>query len=365
MSFIHKKPHQMRRPYARPTLTREPDPRNEDEDPKMTAAMKALLCEDPGILAIVERPRPVAQAGHVRIKIEVIGICGTDYHIYGGNQPFLAYPRVMGHELSGRALDDSADGRIKAGDLVVVNPYLACGTCRACEIGKPNCCSNIAVLGVHTDGGMCEEILVPQGNLYPATGLTPQAAAMVEFLAIGAHGVRRARLEAGSTALIVGAGPIGVGAALFAQIAGAAVTLRDTSADRLALAQKILPQAKVELVSEAGDAVFDTLFDATGNINAMNAGLNFLAHGGSYVLLSVVKGDLSFADPEFHKRETTLIASRNALKVDFEHVMDCMAKGLVPVDDIGTHRTTMEGAVTDLPLWAADRGTVVKALIEM
>ena len=331
----------------------------------MTAAMKALLCEDPGKLAIVERARPVAQAGHVRIKIEVIGICGTDYHIYGGNQPFLAYPRVMGHELSGRALDDSADGRIKAGDLVVVNPYLACGTCRACEIGKPNCCSNIAVLGVHTDGGMCEESLVPQGNLYPAKGLTPQAAAMVEFLAIGAHGVRRARLEAGSTALIVGAGPIGVGAALFAQIAGAAVTLRDTSADRLALAQKILPQAKVELVSEAGDAVFDTLFDATGNINAMNVGLNFLAHGGSYVLLSVVKGDLSFADPEFHKREMMLIGSRNATRVDFDHVRKSIADGLVPIDQLITHRTTLADLATDLPRWAREKSGLIKALIQI
>ncbi|WP_349294830.1 zinc-binding alcohol dehydrogenase family protein (plasmid) [Thioclava sp. 'Guangxiensis'] len=327
--------------------------------------MKALLCDEPHALSVVDRPRPDAKPGHVRLRIAAIGICGTDYHIYGGNQPFLAYPRVMGHELSAHALDNSADGRIKSGDLVVVNPYLSCGKCRACTIGKPNCCSDIAVLGVHTDGGMCEEIVVPQGNLYPAGDLDPIAAAMVEFLAIGAHGVRRSRLDTGSSALVVGAGPIGVGAALFAQIAGARVTLRDTSPERLALAQSILPEAKVELVSDAGDAVFDTLFDATGNINAMNAGLKFLDHGGSYVLLSVVKGDLSFADPEFHKRETTLIASRNALKVDFEHVMACMARGLVPVAALATHRTTLEGAVADLPKWAEDRGAVVKALIEM
>ncbi|PIL17764.1 dehydrogenase [Puniceibacterium antarcticum] len=327
--------------------------------------MKALLCDEPNTLTLIERERPADVPGQLRIRIAAIGICGTDYHIYGGNQPFLNYPRVMGHELSGYAMADSVDGRIAKGDLVVVNPYLTCGTCHACTIGKPNCCENIAVLGVHTDGGMCEEITVPEANLYPAKDLTPQAAAMVEFLAIGAHGVRRSALTEGSSALIVGAGPIGVGAALFAHIAGAAVTLRDTSSDRLALAKKIVPAATVELVSEAAPGVFDTVFDATGNINAMNAGLNFLAHGGSYVLLSVVKGDLNFADPEFHKRETTLIASRNALKVDFEHVVACMAKGLVPVDDIGTHRTTLEGAVSDLPKWAQDRGTVVKALIEV
>ncbi|TQS73072.1 zinc-binding alcohol dehydrogenase family protein [Rhodobacteraceae bacterium] len=328
-------------------------------------SMKALLCAAPGALETVERPRPVDKDGHLRVRIAAIGICGTDYHIYGGNQPFLAYPRVMGHELSAYAMADSADGRIKEGDLLVVNPYLTCGTCHACTIGKPNCCENIAVLGVHTDGGMCEEIVVPEGNLYPANELSPQAAAMVEFLAIGAHGVRRAAPRKGSHALIVGAGPIGVGAALFAHIAGAHVTLRDTSPERLALAQKIVPAARTELVSDAKGAVYDTVFDATGNISAMNSGLNYLAHGGNYVLLSVVKGDLNFADPEFHKRETTLIASRNALQADFEHVMQCMADGLVPVDDIGTHRTTLEGAVTDLPKWAADRGTVVKALIEL
>ncbi|WP_102224974.1 zinc-binding alcohol dehydrogenase family protein [Acidimangrovimonas sediminis] len=325
--------------------------------------MKALLCEEPGKLSVVERPRPEAKPGHVRLSVRAIGICGTDYHIFGGNQPYLDYPRVMGHELSATAMEPSEDGRIKEGDLVVVNPYLTCGTCHACRIGKPNCCENIAVLGVHTDGGMCEEIVVPQGNLYPAGDLAPKAAAMVEFLAIGAHGVRRSGLTEGSDALIVGAGPIGVGAALFARIAGANVTLRDTSPDRLALAKAIVPEATIEEVSQAGTGAYDTVFDATGNINAMNTGLNAVAHGGNYVLLSVVKGDLTLADPEFHKREATLLASRNALKVDFEHVMDCMARGLVPIDRLGTHSTTLDGAVQDLAAWAGDRGTVVKAVI--
>ncbi len=182
--------------------------------------MKALVCVEPGRFEQQDRPRPEAKPGHIRIRILQVGICGTDYHIYGGHQPFLAYPRIMGHELSGRAMEASADGRIAEGDLVVINPYLTCGTCRACRAGKPNCCENIAVLGVHTDGGMCEEIVVPEGNVYGAEGLTEQSAAMVEFLAIGAHGVRRGGVRAGSAALVVGAGPIGIGAALFAAIEG-------------------------------------------------------------------------------------------------------------------------------------------------
>lgn len=327
--------------------------------------MNALVCEEPGQLKITRRPRPERREGHTRVRLEMVGICGTDCHIYGGQQPFLAYPRVMGHELSGRALEPTADGRIAEGDLVVINPYLACRTCHACEIGKPNCCENIAVLGVHIDGGMCEEISLPDHNLYAAEGLTPQAAAMVEFLAIGAHGVRRSRLRPGSSAVIVGAGPIGLGAAIFAAIEGAEITLRDTSEARLDLAKSALPQARCELVGETAPGAFDTVFDATGNIKAMNAGLGLVAHGGSYVLLSVVKGDLSFPDPEFHKRETTLIGSRNALEEDFRHVMTCMADGRVPVEALATHSTTLAKAAEDLPVWAADRRTVIKALIHV
>lgn len=327
--------------------------------------MKTLVCVEPGRFELTERPRPESKPGHIRVRIGHIGICGTDYHIYGGHQPFLAYPRVMGHELSGRAAEASSDGRITAGDVVVINPYLTCGTCHACQIGKPNCCESIAVLGVHTDGGMCEEIVVPEANIYPAEGLSEQAAAMVEFLAIGAHGVRRGRVQPGSSALIVGAGPIGIGAALFAAIDGAEVTLRDTSASRLELARKVLPEARFELVGEAAPGAYDTVFDATGNIHAMNAGLQWVAHGGAYVLLSVVKGDLVFADPEFHKRECTLIASRNALKADFEHVIAMMRAGRVPVDALATHGTSFEDAVTNLPLWAEDRGTLIKAIIRV
>lgn len=327
--------------------------------------MKSLICNAPGSLEIAMVPRPNDIPDGVRVRIGHIGICGTDYHIYGGQQPFLSYPRVMGHELSGRAMNGSSDGRISEGDLVVVNPYLACGTCRACDLDKPNCCENIAVLGVHTDGGMCEEIVVPQQNLYPAEGLSEKAAAMVEFLAIGAHGVRRSRLQAGTDVLVVGAGPIGIGAALFATIEGANVTLRDSSAVRLELAKTVLPSARCEELGHEAAQAYDTVFDATGNIHAMNAGLDWLAHGGAYVLLSVVKDNLCFADPEFHKREATLIGSRNALAADFEHVMTHIRNGNVPVDALATHETGFEEACVNLPLWAHDRDTLIKAIIKV
>lgn len=327
--------------------------------------MKALICPEPGKLELALVPRPKDFPGGIRVRIGHIGICGTDYHIYGGQQPFLSYPRVMGHELSGRAVDSSPDGRIAAGDLVVINPYLSCDKCHACTSGKPNCCENIAVLGVHIDGGMCEEIVVPAGNLYPADGLSETAAAMVEFLAIGAHGVRRSRLEKGAEVLIVGAGPIGIGAAIFATLEGGNVTLRDSSAARLALAKTVLPDSKIEEVGHEAPRAYDTVFDATGNIHAMNLGIYWLAHGGTYVLLSVVKDDLCFADPEFHKREATLVGSRNALAADFEHVVAHIRSGNVPIDALATHETSFEDARTNLPLWSKDRETLIKAVIRV
>ncbi len=327
--------------------------------------MKALLCVEPGKLELTERERPSDREGFVRIRIANVGICGTDYHIYGGKQPFLSYPRVMGHELSGYALNPSSDGRIASDDLVVVNPYITCGNCHACSVGKPNCCEQIAVLGVHADGGMCEEIVVPEGNVYRADGLTEEAAAMVEFLAIGAHGVARSRISANSSVLVVGAGPIGIAAAIFARIAGANVTLTDTSAKRLDLAKNAVGGIAAHLPENMPTVTYETVFDATGNINAMNAGLKWLAHGGTYTLLSVVKDDLCFPDPEFHKRETTMLASRNALKADFEHVMASIRDNKVPIEALATHRTSFEDAVQNLPEWSRDRDNVIKAIIKV
>src|SRR5690606_22064143 len=151
--------------------------------------------------------------------IRHIGICGTDYHIFEGNFPFFEYPRVIGHELSGVVLDPNGSDTLSAGDPVVINPYLNCGTCPACREGQTNCCETLKVTRVHTEGGMAGEIVTPHGNPCPATGLSLRDAALVEFRAIGAHAVRRAELRPADRAPVVGSGPIGRGVAYFAGIA--------------------------------------------------------------------------------------------------------------------------------------------------
>ena len=333
--------------------------------------MLTILCQQPFDLRVVERPAPVRGAGELLVRIRRVGLCGTDYHIYAGDQPFLAYPRVMGHELAGEVVEAPAGAAFAPGQRITVNPYLACGRCIACRAGKPNCCVDIAVLGVHVDGGLCEMIAIPEAAAIDATGLSLDQAAMVEFLAIGAHAVARAALRPSGRVLVRGAGPIGIATALFARLDGAEVVLCDTRAARLDHARRQLGFADCVLADADTDArlaaltdggFFPTVFDATGSLGAMNAGLAHVAHGGSYVLVGVAKGDLVFADPDFHKRETTLLASRNALDADFARVIAAIRSGAIPTAALHTHSFAAIDAPTQIPALIAQADHVLKAI---
>jgi 2-desacetyl-2-hydroxyethyl bacteriochlorophyllide A dehydrogenase len=308
------------------------------------------------------------------VRIRRAGVCGTDLHIFQGSHPFLEYPRVIGHELSGEVADRGPGCTIPVGQQVYIIPYLSCGICVACRRGKTNCCQRIAVLGVHIDGGMADYVCVPEANVAAADGVTLDQAAMVEFLAIGAHAVRRASPRDGDRILVVGAGPIGIGCMLFAGLQGGSVTTLDLRQDRLDFCRKRLGVDHAvaagpnvgEALSEltAGD-FFDIVIDATGNAKSMMAGLDYVAHGGTYVLVSVVRDTISFPDPEFHKRETSLLGSRNATQEDFSKVFDAMREGRVPTDALVTHRAALEEAPGGFPLWVKPEAGVIKALIEI
>lgn len=336
--------------------------------------MKAIVCRKPGELAIEERPLPERKTGDVLVRIRRIGICGTDFHIYEGLHPFLQYPRVMGHELSAEVIESPAGSAYKPGDVVLVIPYLTCGTCIACRAGKTNCCTTLQCLGVHCDGGMCEQYALPEANLFPAEGLSLDEASMVEFLAIGAHAVRRSQVEAGSRALVVGAGPIGIGVALFARIAGADITLMDRVPAILELAGRITGVAQTvvadgdaaaRLAELTGGENFDVVFDATGSAAAMEASFDHVANGGTYVMVGVVKDRIGFSDPDFHRRELTVMGSRNATRQDFETVVAAMRAGHIPSAAIGTHHCELEELPAAMPRWLHDRAGVVKAIIRL
>jgi 2-desacetyl-2-hydroxyethyl bacteriochlorophyllide A dehydrogenase len=332
--------------------------------------VKAVSCRAPGSIALVDVDPPELRPGWVQLDVRHIGICGTDYHIYEGSHPYLRYPRIIGHELSG-VVANANGSAFTVGDPVVVNPYLSCCHCPACAEGKPNCCETLQVLGVHVDGGMTESIVVPAGNLYPATGLSLRDAAMTEFLAIGAHAVRRSELAAGMRALVVGAGPIGLGVACFARLAGADVTVIDAAPDKVetaaALGVRALPLTALEApdFATARRSGFDVVLDATGAIAAMNASWRHVRNGGAYTLVGVIDADLVWPDSEVHRRELTIRASRNATRADFDRVMHSVRTGAVPTDRLATHATTLDAVVADLPRWAEARTGLVKAIVSV
>ncbi|CTQ55519.1 Putative L-galactonate oxidoreductase [Roseibium album] len=324
---------------------------------------------EPGVFAIETMARPEkAPEGWALVDIKAMGVCGTDFHIFEGKHPFLEYPRVIGHELSGRIAESK--GRWTTGDLVVINPYISCGSCRACRKGKPNCCSKIEVLGVHRDGGLCSRIAVPSENLYSADNLTEIQAAMVEFLAIGAHAVRRATLSQEDRVLVTGAGPIGIGTALFAQLAGAEVHLLDLSKERLAQATNKFGLDKTHLVGSdiltgSLEDGFDVVFDATGSAKAIEAGFPLLAHGSKYVLVSVVKDEISFSDPEFHKRESQIIGSRNATGQDFETVMSAIRNQQLNTDALCSETVPFDAFKKRFAELSENRDTLIKAIVTL
>src|SRR5215213_9563174 len=205
-----------------------------------TITMKTLVCIKPGEFAYEEKEKPVLQKDHAIIKVKRIGICGTDLHAFEGTQPFFEYPRILGHELAGELVEfDNAPG-FEIGERVSFIPYFNCGSCIACRSGLPNCCASIKVCGVHIHGGFAEYLSVPSYSLLYGEGLSFDELSLVEPLAIGAHGVRRAGVEVGEYVLVIGAGPIGLGTMEFARIAGGNVIMMDVNDQRLAFCKEKL-----------------------------------------------------------------------------------------------------------------------------
>lgn len=336
--------------------------------------MKALICTSPGSFEYRDIATPELQAGHALIHIKRIGICGTDLHAYQGTQPFFSYPRILGHELAADLVDSDGISGFVPGEVVTFIPYFSCKKCIACRNGKPNCCVAIKVCGVHVDGGMVDYLSVPVDTLIKSEGLTYDELALVEPLAIGAHGVRRADVKKDEFVLVIGAGPIGLGTMELARIAGGRVIALDINDGRLEFCQnKIKVEHTINASTENalkrleeitnGDMP-TVVIDATGNQKAINNALQYLAHGGRYVLIGLQRDEISFSHPEFHKRESTLMSSRNATREDFEHVIRSMKKGLINPLTYITHRVKF-GTVKDVfEEWLNPANGVIKAMVE-
>jgi 2-desacetyl-2-hydroxyethyl bacteriochlorophyllide A dehydrogenase len=337
--------------------------------------MKAIICEQPGRLILREVDPPTVKQGEALIRMRRVGICGTDIHAFKGEQPFFTYPKILGHELAGEIAEIGKNTHdLKRGDPVVIIPYVECGKCIACRQGKTNCCTRINLFGVHWDGGMQEYLSVPVDHLIRTNKLDFDQMAMVECLGIGAHAVRRSGVKKGETALIIGAGPIGMGVMQFAKEAGATVIAMDIVRDRLEFCRD---RFKVDYILDGrGEAVKEiesitkgdyplVVFDATGHAKSMMNAFNLIAHGGRLVLVSLVKENITFYDPDFHRRETTLMSSRNATREDMEHVVRSIETGKVDASSFVTHRAPFERMVEAFESWLKPETGVIKAVVEL
>lgn len=337
--------------------------------------MLQIELSEPFRLRARDNSKPEKEPGRALVRVRRVGICGTDLHAIRGRQPFFDYPRVLGHELAVEIeeIDRNSYG-LSAGDNCVVFPYLECGNCVACRQGKTNCCVSLQVLGVHIDGGLGQYLSLPNDRLLPAAGLSLERMALVENQCIGAHAVRRSGLSEKDTALVMGAGPIGMGVMQFARHRGARVLAADISDSRLEFCKRSLGIEETLLVDESfqdrleeeteGDLA-TVVFDATGHPSSMERGFATVAHGGSYVLVSLVQSDITFWDPDFHRKEITLLASRNATREDFQEVILAMQSDSITVDPMITHTTTLAGVLDEYESWLDPANGVVKAMVTL
>jgi 2-desacetyl-2-hydroxyethyl bacteriochlorophyllide A dehydrogenase len=338
--------------------------------------VKTIVLEEPERLSVVEgeEPGPV-EAGEALVKVLRVAVCGTDIHAFLGNQTFFTYPRVLGHELAVEVLEVGPGvENIAPGDRCAVEPYLDCGSCVACRAGRPNCCIALKVLGVHVDGGLRERVRVPARKLHPSKKLGLDDLALVEMLCVGAHAVERAAPEAGARALVIGAGPIGLGVMAFARQAGAEVIALDVDPARLENCRTALgiehtvaagedAPARVEELT-GGDRA-DVVFDATGSPASMEAAFGHVAHGGRLVLVGHANAEITFSDPLFHGREMTLYASRNARPAEFRQVIAALEDGRIDTGAWISHRSSFDALVDAFPAFARREGGLVKAIVDL
>jgi 2-desacetyl-2-hydroxyethyl bacteriochlorophyllide A dehydrogenase len=337
--------------------------------------MKAVVLRGPGLVELVDEPEPAApRTTEALVATRRVGLCGTDYHAFAGDQNFFTYPRVLGHELAVEIVEVGSDVRnVRPGDRCAVLPYLVCARCSACRRGRSNCCERLDLLGVTVDGGMRERFVVPADSLYVRPGLDLDALALVETLGIGWHAVWRSDAQPEQFALIVGAGPIGlaVGQALLHR--RTRVVMTDISEARLAAAAASLPVEAVaagedlsaRLRDLGGGELPSLVFDATGNRQSMESSLSLVGYSGSLVLVGHTTGPLTFENPVLHRREITILASRNARAVDWSELLPLVDAGALDTSSWIGRRTTLDRVPEHLGAWGRSAGAVLKAIVDV
>lgn len=343
--------------------------------------MKAISLDAPQKFRAVDIPEPGRPGvDEVLVRIHRIGICGTDYGGYLGKMPFFSYPRIPGHELGVEVLEvGSGVTNVAPGDRCSVEPYINCQHCYACRRGFTNCCASHKTLGVMCDGGMTERMLLPARKLHVSRKLSYEQLALVETLAIGCHAIDRGGPTAEEHVLVIGAGPIGLSAIEFARLSGARTIVMDTNPSRLAFVREQMkvpdtilldpsnrPAALAELSRLTSDQLADVVVDATGSHQSMGDALELAAIRGRVVYVGITQQNVSFPHaPIMHRRELTLLASRNALSRDFARIIELIEQDRIDTVPWITHHADFAEMIDIFPQWLDPASRVIKAIVKV
>lgn len=340
--------------------------------------MKAISLQQPREFRMVdidepERPGP----GEALVRVHRVGICGTDISGYLGKFPFYSYPRIPGHELGVEVVDVGSDvERVKIGDRCSVEPYLNDEQSFSSVRKRPNCCEQLQVLGVHVDGGLRPHFKLPARKLHPSASLAMDQLALVETLAIGCHAVNRAVLQPGENILVIGAGPIGLSVIQFARLKGVNVTVMDLNAQRLAFCRETMGvdhtiqvqggDQDLEALQQVTDGNLATaVFDATGNVRSMCGAFEYVGFTGRIVFVGITTEHVSFHQPLVHRREMTILASRNAVADEFRYIIDLIEQGTIDTRPWITHRIGFAELIDQFEDLIKPETNAIKAIVEV
>ena len=339
--------------------------------------MKAISLQEPEKFKVINLPNPEdPKPNEALVKVHNVGICGTDISGYYGKMPLMSYPRILGHELGVEVIAIGKNvTNIKVGDRCSIEPYMNCmNRCIACNRNAPNCCSSLKVLGVHTDGGMRPEFLIPARKLHSSSNLTFEQLALVETLGIGSHATDRGAPTEADTVLIIGAGPIGLATFEFVKLTGARTIFMDLNRERLNFTKDIMHcdhtiiaegNIMEKIASLTNGDLANIVFDATGSNKSMSEAVNYVAPAGTLVYVGLTAKDISFQHVTIHRPELTIKASRNSLPENFDRIISLIEKGKIDTKPWITHRSNFDSIIENFPSYADLNSGVIKAVLSI
>lgn len=338
--------------------------------------MKAIKIEKPWEISCIEQPKPVREKGQALLKIITAGICGSDIGAFRGTNGLVSYPRVIGHELAGIIEEIDADNPkgLKVGDRVVVDPYLYCGHCYPCSIGRTNCCTDLKVLGVHVDGGMAEYFCHPADMLIKIPeGMSWEQAAMAEPLTISLHGIHRGGLKAGEYCAIFGAGPIGLVAGMVAEAYGAHAIVIDLVQERLDFAKSVgveyvINSGKENLVERiqeiTGGEMCHQVMECTGANACIRSCLDIVSNAGRVTFTGWPHNETSLPTDVITKKEIDIRGARTSAG-EFEEALELISTGKVDMPKILTKVVSVDEAAATVVDIEKNPGNYMKVVVKL